>query len=72
MVSFCGKAKRKSLAELLKQLLYLKQKQYLKGWNMLLIDGWIVMTAAVSASVTAYSTCKQVHAQLFLALSHAT
>ncbi len=68
MVSFCGKAKRKSLAELLKQLLYLKQKQYLKGWNILLIDGtkaagWIVMTAAVSASITAYSTGKQVHAQ---------
>lgn len=35
MVSFCGKAKRKSLAGLQKQLLYLKQKQYLKGWNML-------------------------------------
>lgn len=35
---------------------------------MLLIDGtkaegYIVMTAAVSASITAYSTGKQVHAQ---------
>lgn len=58
------KAKRKSLAELLMQLFYLKQKQYLKGWHILLIDGtkaagWIVMTAAVSASITAYSTGKQ-------------
>lgn len=69
MVSFCGKAKRRSPAELLKQLHYLKQKQYLKGRNVLVIDGTddqmdgIVKTAAVSASVTAYSTCKQVHAQ---------
>lgn len=59
---------KESLAELLQQLSYLKQKQYLKGWNMLLEDGtkteeYIVKTAAVSASITAYSTGKQVHAQ---------
>lgn len=63
-----ARRKRNSLAELLKQSLYLIQKQYFKGWNMLLIDGtkaagWIAMTAAVSASITSYSTGKQVHAQ---------
>ena len=49
-------------------VLYLKQKQCLKGWNLLLIDGtkaegYTLMTAAVSASISAYSTGKQVHAQ---------
>lgn len=68
MVSFCGKATSKSLSELLKQLLYLKQKQYLRDWNMLLKDGtkaawWMVMKCAVSASVTAHTAGKQVHAQ---------